>query len=149
MRTVITRICKGQPELAVRLVQPGCMGGQLVTENLRLVITAPQCQCHLKSPLLFTGCWPGFTTPWSDAVYPHELPAVVYPAFETNDDGDVVFRLDDLLWKMPSGRYIGTIEFNNGQVLTELDIDLCNFPVLIDTVTVTGADCDAGGCCDA
>ena len=142
-RTVITRICQGQPELAVRLVQPGCDGGQLIDcNNIRLVISAPSCPCLLKSPLLFTGCWPGYDTPWEDNVRPDELPALVYPAFDINDKGETVFRFDDKLYKMPPGRYIGSIELNDGRRLAELDIDLCTQPVIIDSVTVTSKTCD-------
>lgn len=142
MRNPITRICMGQAELAIRLVQPGCDGGQLVNyEDVRLVIAAPYCSHRLKSPQLFRGCWPGFETPWIDSPPPHELPALVYPAFETNDEGMTVFRFDDKLWKFPPGRYIGTIEFNNGMVLAKLDIDLCSAPFILDKVTVTSAAC--------
>lgn len=139
---MITKICYGQSELSIRLVQPGCDGGQVVNwRDVRMVIAAPYCDHRLKSPQVFRGCWPGFETPWSDAVYPHELPALVYPAFETNDEGETVFRFDDKLWRMPPGRYIGTIEFTNGTVLARLDLDLCNSPVIVDRVRVTSAGC--------
>lgn len=139
---VITRICKGQPELAVKLVQPGCQGGQLVGyEGIRLVITAPECACRLKSELRFTGCWPGYTTPYSDSNRIHDVPALVYPAFDINAKGETVFRFDHLLWERPAGRYIGTIELNDGTKLATLDIDLCNIPVFIDSVSVTHESC--------
>lgn len=139
---MITKICYGQSELSIRLVQPGCDGGQVVNwRDVRMVIAAPHCDHRLKSPQVFRGCWPGFETPWSDAVYPHELPALVYTAFETNDEGETVFRFDDKLWRMPPGRYIGTIEFTNGTVLAQLDLDLCNSPVIVDRVRVTSAGC--------
>lgn len=138
----ITKICFGQSELCIRLVQPGCDGGQLVNyQDVRLVIAAPYHNHRLKSPQLFRGCWPGFDTPWCDDVYPHEMPALVYPAFDTNEDGDTVFRFDDKLWQLPPGRYVGTIEFNNGMRLAQLDIDLCNAPVIVDRVSVTEAAC--------
>lgn len=141
-RTPIVRLSLGQPELSIKLVQPGCDGGQLVNwQDVRLVIAAPALNHRLKSPQLFRGCWPGFETPWCDDVYPHEMPALVYPAFESNDDGDTVFRFDDKLRKLPAGRYVGTIELLDGTVLAKLDIDLCPAPVLIDRMTLTQADC--------
>lgn len=147
MKSTITRICWGQPELAVKLVQPGCNGGQLIDyEHVRLVIQAPHCKCRLKSELIFTGCWPGYETPWTDAVYPHELPALVYPAFDTNDKGETVFRFDDQLWHLPPGRYWGILEFNDGRPIAKLDIDLCTTPVLIDSVSVTQTPCNSNDC---
>lgn len=141
---MITKICFGQPEMAIRLVQPGCDGGQLVNwQDVRLVIAAPYCNHLLKSPQCFRGCWPGFETPWIDSRPPHELPAIVYPAFETNDNGETVFRFDDKLWRMPPGRYIGTVEFNNGRLLAKLDIDLCSAPILVDRIVVISTGCSS------
>lgn len=145
--TTITRICWGQPELAVRLVQPGCNGGQLIDyEHIRLVITAPACPYRLKSEQVFYGCWPSYETPWSDGILPHELPALVYPAFDTNDEGEIVFRFDSHLWKLPPGRYIGSVELNDGRQLAELDIDLCTTPVIIDKTRVTNRACNPRSC---
>ncbi len=138
----IVRICQGQPELAVRLVQPGCDGGQLIDwEHVRLVIKAPHCPHLLKSPMIFTGCWPGWETPWTNQVLPHELPALVYPAFDTNDDGETVFRFDKNLYTLPPGRYEGRVELSNGALLSVLDIDLCTMPTIIDKVSVTSKGC--------
>ncbi|MBQ3569593.1 MAG: hypothetical protein IJA20_02845 [Methanocorpusculum sp.] len=140
----IVKICQGQPELAVRLVQPGCGGGQLVdVDNLRLVIKAPECNHLLKSPIIMTGCWPGYDNlPRLGETPPHELPAVVYPAFDTNDNGDIIFRFDKQLFELPPGRYWGYVELANGTILTKLDLDLCFTPVLVDAVSVTSVDCN-------
>lgn len=140
----IIKICQGQPELAVRLVQPGCNGGQLVDyENLRLVIKAPECNRLLKSPIIMTGCWPGYDNlPRLGELPPHEYPALVYPAFDINENSEVVFRFDHQLLELPPGRYWGYIELNNGTVLAKLDLDLCSSPVLIDTVSVTEVGCN-------
>lgn len=138
----IIRLCHDTKALTIKLVQPGCNGGQLIDyENLRLVITAPACSHRITSPLCFTGCWPGFETPWTDAVYPHELPALIYPAFEINDKGETVFRLDSQLRRLPAGRYIGSIELKDGTPLAEIEIDMCNLPALIDTVSVNDPTC--------
>lgn len=147
MKSSIIRICQGQPELAVRLVQPGCEGGQLINhEDIRLVIRAPECNRRLKSEQVFTGCWPGYDTPWSDGIYPHEFASLVYPAFDTNENGDTVFRFDRNLWKLPPGRYWGFVEFNNGQLITKLDLDICNMPILLDAVTLTSEPCNTEVC---
>lgn len=143
----IVQICRGQPELAVRLVQPGCQGGQLMDyRNIRLVIQAPVCHCWQASPLRFEGCWPGHNTPWETRPPIQELPALVYPAFTLNDKGETVFRLDEQFWRYPSGRYIGNIELLDGTPLSTLDIDLCNVPVIIDSITLTEPSCNMEVC---
>ena len=142
MKTIITKIKCGQPDLAVKLVEPGCNGGQLVDwKKIRLVISAPDCKHLLKSPLVFCGCWPGYKTPWTDQTQPHELPMLVYPAFGTDEKGAIVFRFDKLLWGYPPGRYIGRVEVEDGRVLSILEIDLCASPVLIDTVSYSEQSC--------
>lgn len=146
--STIIRICQGQPELALRIVQPGCEGGQLIEhEHIRLVIQAPHCEHRLKSPLVFNGCWPGFTTPWRDDIIPHEIPALIYPAFTTNEQGETVFRFDDKLYKLPPGRYFGNVEFSNGTLITKLDLDLCTIPFIIDRARVTEQPCKPKGSC--
>lgn len=147
-KSTIIRICQGQPELALRIVQPGCGGGQLIEyERIRMVIQAPHCEHRLKSPLVFNGCWPGFNTPWRDSPPPHELPALIYPAFDTNEYGETVFRFDDKLYALPPGRYFAFIEFTNGTLITRLDLDLCNSPFLVDTARVTEEPCTTKGSC--
>lgn len=143
----IIQICRGQPELAVRLVQPGCRGGQLVDyRNIRLVIQAPTCHGRQASHLCFKGCWPGHNTPWESRAPIQELPILVYPAFTLNGMGETVFRLDEQLWRYPSGRYIGNIELLDGTHLSTLDIDLCNVPVIIDSITLTEPSCNMELC---
>lgn len=144
MSIPITRICIGQSELAVRLVQPGCDGGQLIDyKHVRLVISPPCCPNPImKSPQCFCGCWPGYKTPWTDAhLYSQDLPSIVYPGFDTNEQGETVFRFDQKLWDLPPGRYQGSIELTDGTQLAVLDIDLCNAPVLIDRVARTDRGC--------
>lgn len=144
----IIRICQGQPELAVRIVQPGC-GGQLINfEDIRLVIQAPHCDCMPCSPFIVNGCWPGYPGPFGEPACPaSELPALVYPAFDTNDKGETVFKFDNRLWSLPPGRYFGNIEFNNGMAIDRLDIDLCTIPFLVDRVSVTHEPCSESGDC--
>ena len=142
--SAIVRICQGQPELAIRIVQPGCTGGQLLNyKDTRLVITAPECPAYLKSPLHFKGCWPGFSgeLPYTFPEVPHELPVLVYPAFRINDNGDTVFRFDSLFFDYPPGRYIGTVEFTNGCIINQFEIDYCMTPFLIDRISQTAQAC--------
>lgn len=144
----IIRICQGQPELAVRIVQPGC-GSQLIDfQNIRLVIQAPNCTCIPCSPIIVSGCWPGYPGPFDEPRCPiSKLPALVYPAFNTNADGETVFRFDRRLWSLPTGRYFGNIEFNNGTPIDRLDIDLCTIPFLVDKVSITQEPCSESGDC--
>jgi len=149
-RSKIIRLCHGQPELAIRIVQPGCNGAQIIDyKHIRLVIEAPDCGFLLKSPVTLTGCWPGH--PWAPGTsgeVPHQLPALVYPAFDTDEMGRTVFRFDDKLWQMPPGRYFGNVEFNNGTHITRLDLDLCNTPFLVDMAVLTNEPCTNKGCCE-
>lgn len=141
----IVRICQGQPELKVRLSTGGCNGQQLVDyHHLRLVIIAPHCnRCELPlSPQKFTGCWPGHDTEkWNESfILPEEQPLLIYPAFDVDENGDIVFRLDSQLWQR-TGRYVGLVETTDRQKLVELDLDICTNKFIIDRVTVGSNSC--------
>lgn len=141
----IVRICQGQPELAVRLTTSGCNGAQLVDwQQVRLVIVPPPRQtCELPlSPQVFKGCWPTHDIEsWNNSfILPETLPLLIYPAFGTNEDGDIVFALDEQLWKR-RGRYIGVIEFINGEKITELDLDICTQQFVADRVSLNSVPC--------
>lgn len=140
---MIINICHDQQELAVRITQPGCSGGQVIDHDLFLLrIQAPHCPHLLKSPICLTGCWPQHREPFFDPnCPPHELPALVYPALKTDEEGRIVFRFDSLLHKLPKGRYIGTIIFD-GTPITELDLDLCSIPFLVDEAVVVTSQTD-------
>lgn len=146
----IIKICQGQPELAVRIVQPGCNGSQLIDyKNIRLVIKAPYCDCMPCTPIVVYGCWPGYSGPIGEPRPSiNDLPALVYDAFDINDDGETVFRFDDKLWNLlPPGRYFGTIEFKNGGFIDKLDIDLCTTPFIISKVSAAQEPCsESRGC---
>lgn len=142
---MIIQICQGQEELALSIEQPGCNGVKLADLNVRLVIEAPHCEWLLKSPWYRTGCWPG-NEPREPLLPPHEMSKLVYPASYINNDGDIVFRLDSLLFNRPPGRYLGKLFFFTGQPITELDLDLCTRPFFIGRVTAKGITC--GSDCD-
>ena len=141
----IVKICQNQPTLAVRITTPGCNGGQLVDyKQVRLVISAPELTTHepLLSPLCFSGRWFGHDLKkWEDSfIPPDQLPLLIYPAFGTNDDGDIVFILDSQLWKRV-GRYVGSVEFNDGQKILELDLDICTTQFIADKISTDNIPC--------
>lgn len=133
---MIIQVCQNQPELTLRIVQPGCNGGQLLDyTQLRLVIRAPECKFLLKSPIYREGCWL-YNPPGEHEVPPHELPAIIYEGFDCNDKREVVFRFDSLMWKLPPGRYFGYVEYKDGTPITKVDLDLCTIPFIVDKATL-------------
>ena len=142
---MIVRICRGQPELAVRVVAPGCDGGQLVDyEDMELCILAPKCTCEGPfSKIYFHGCgwWGHDIDRWNEQqVPPEQMPVLVYPAFDVNDNGEIVFKFDSKLWER-AGRYVGLIRFKDGTEITRLDLDICTTQFLADKVTVKSYSC--------
>lgn len=133
---MIIQICQDQPEIALCIVQPGCTGQQLIDAGLRLVIRRPDCYCCRTPPILRKGCW--LYNPPKPYHEPHELPALVYDAFEVNDEGLIVFRLDDLFFEYPPGRYSGTVELKPCSTpIVQVDIDLCSIPFVLSEAQVT------------
>ena len=142
---MIVRICRGQPELAVRVVAPGCDGGQLVDwEDIELCILAPKCTCEGPfSKIYFKGCgwWGHDVDRWNEQqVPPEQMPVLVYPAFDTDDDGNIVFKFDSKLWQR-AGRYVGLIRFKDGTEITRLDLDIGTTQFLADKITVKSYSC--------
>lgn len=141
----IVKICQGQPSLAVRIVTPGCNGGQVIDyKQLRLVIMSPPAKrCELPlSPQHFSGFYPTHDVDkWNESfILPEEEPLLIYPAFDVNDNGDIVFRLDRQMW-CRRGRYVGVIETIDGRKLVELDLDISTQQYIADTVTVNSYSC--------
>lgn len=138
----IVRLPCGQYELAIRIVTPGCFGRQIVgTEGLYLMIRDVDCgECGLTT-LHFEGCWAGHETPVTYYGCAPDRPALVYPAFDVTDDGEVLFRFDDRLSELPRGRYIGDIKLADGTCIRSLDIDLCSTTALISRVTLPVSVC--------
>ncbi|MDR1872007.1 MAG: hypothetical protein LBS60_08870 [Deltaproteobacteria bacterium] len=121
---MIVKIYREQPELKVTLVQPGHLGRDVFLEEIKLIIEPPDPRKFAQlSPIIRLGDW-GYPLPIEP--YPpehHRLPAIVYPAFDTDDEGAIIFRLDNHLWRRPSMRYVGHVMINSYEALT-LDIDL-------------------------
>ena len=121
---MVVKLSRGQPELRVKLGEPGGGPPLTRTDGVRLELKAagPHLDCGL-SRITRDGCWPGFPTGdlipiWDD------LPRLVYSAFETDCDAAMVFRLDHHLWRRPPGRYVGTILLED-KAIAWLDIDFC------------------------
>lgn len=123
---MIVRLCEDTPKLGLRIVQPGCSGKQLMDRHVDLVITPASC----PSPDYKEPYWEDCELKWRD-MRP-EIPALTYPAFEVDDDGNVVFYFDFRLWSLPPGRYRGQVMLGGSCAQTCFDIDLCNRPVIID-----------------
>jgi hypothetical protein len=120
---MIIKISRGQPELKFTLIQPGRGRRLSVPDGVRLVITAPAPKPQNRlSPIIRKGSW-GWPPVRPYPPDPHSLPAIVYPAFDLDDEGAVIFRLDEHLWRRPSGRYTGEIMIG-GHLVTAVDIDL-------------------------
>jgi hypothetical protein len=122
---MIIKIDRYQPEIRVSVVAPGKHGGKLVDyKRIRLVIVScPDKFISLVSPIYRHGTWL-YVAPGIGDVVLDAGPAIVYPAFEVDNEGDLVFRFDRNLWDRRPGRYAGRIENLDGQCLGMLDIEL-------------------------
>lgn len=83
--------------------------------GLQLLIIAGEagqpCDCGVGgSPWFFYGCWPGVRTGEDVAnTRPADVPVMCFPAFNTDNEGRVIFRIGDKLSTIPPGRYTGII----------------------------------------
>jgi hypothetical protein len=120
---MIVKIYRNQPELRVRLSLPRGLGPPPDGRELRLVVRAPLPTGRVwLTRIVRHGDWPG-NPPENDRPPLHELPALVYPCFETEADGTAVFRFDRHLWGRPPGRYEGEVNLRE-RTLAKLDLDL-------------------------
>ena len=109
---MIVHITHGMTRLGLHIKEYG--SGRLLVdwESLQLLISPGQydsCCGPNGSPWILTGCWPGKHTGVDVANARPDFPTIIYDAFELDADGRVVFRLDDYLFRLPSGRYTGAI----------------------------------------
>jgi hypothetical protein len=116
-----TVILRGQPELRAVVKGPG---GEPVRDWRRVFLAIK----HPTPPpggedtrIVREGFWPGF--PPAPRPDQWNLPPTVYQADDLTPRLELVFRLDDELWRRPPGRYEGTI-FVRGCPAAWLDIDL-------------------------
>lgn len=111
---MIVTLTRYTTRLAVR-IKNLLDGGQLVHwQELQLVIAPGEDEhndCHQGgSPWVLCGCWPFHPTGVDVAnPSPHDFPALTLDAFETDDEGRVVFVLDKRFHKLPNGRYTGIL----------------------------------------
>lgn len=97
--------------------------------QLQLVIDRPrECACskHVPgSPWILTGCWP-FHPTGVDLANPclPDFPAIVIDAFDSDDEGRVVFILDERIHSLPSARYSGTLRVHPHQLPINVAADL-------------------------
>ena len=113
---MIVYINQGTRKLAIRIANRSTGDYAASYEDMQLFIRpGPMdgCDCwEGGSPWYFYGCWPGHPTgvdvanPWKR----RDIPTLVYDAAELDDDGRVVFNLDERLDQIPAGRYTGIIQ---------------------------------------
>ena len=83
--------------------------------NLQLLILPgeinEECKVNVMgSPWFLKGCWPFHPTD-VDLANPKlpDFPVLAYDGFDTDEEGRVVFLLDEKLWSLPDGRYTGIL----------------------------------------
>lgn len=85
-------------------------------KNLQLLIMPPEPRrgCHVGgSPWYLHGCWPFHPTdidvanPWVP-----DFPTIAIDAFDADEEGRIVFLLDDRVYALPNGRYIGIVRMH-------------------------------------
>lgn len=109
---MILYLAQGMAELAMRLKNLPT-GDQVVSwEDIQLLIQPGQwdrCCGPNGSPWILHGCWPGHRTEVDIANFRPDFPTLVYQAERLDDEGRIVFHLDERLWRLPPGRYSGTL----------------------------------------
>lgn len=111
---MILYLTQGMAELGLR-VKNLPTGDQVISwEDIQLLIEPGQwdSRCHCGpngSPWILHGCWPGHRTEVDIANFRPDFPVIVYQAERLDDEGRLVFHLDERLWSLPPGRYSGTL----------------------------------------
>lgn len=136
----IVRLCEDTPKLALKIVQPGCDGRQLMDMRVEIQISPVQCE-QPQERIVLDACLNVVD------VVKRQIPTLTYPAFELDDEGRIVFYFDKRLWSQPPGRYHARVLIGGCCDKTHIDIDLCNRPVIIEQVAVTSvAGCGDNQC---
>lgn len=125
---MILSLTRNTTRLALR-VKDVVQGWQLYDwRDLRLIIAPGQlnredgggccwdncCDCcdPMGSPWYLSGCWP-FHPTGVDVANPSryfDFPSIILDAFETDDEGRIVFLLDKRVHSLPNGRYTGILQ---------------------------------------
>lgn len=92
--------------------------GQLTDWHALQLVIMPgeerRSSCHVGgSPWVLTGCWPFHPTGIDVANPPRpDFPAIVLDAFDSDDEGRIVFQLDQRVHMLPNGRYTGLLRIH-------------------------------------
>lgn len=109
---MILYLTQGARTLALRLRETGSFNPVTSWCDIQLLISPGQYdnQCGPNgSPWILHGCWPFHPTE-VDLANPHyDFPTIVYPAVDLDEDGRIVFHLDERLDNLPAGRYSGIL----------------------------------------
>lgn len=114
---MIIHLPQGARKLALKIANNKDHGTLATWKGIQLHI-APGAQCDCGcweggSPWVLNGCWPGKITgvdianPWRGP----DIPTLVYDAQTVDEDGRIVFFLDDKLEAIPPGRYRGYVQY--------------------------------------
>lgn len=109
---MILYLAQGMSSLALRIKETNRQSQLTDWRQLQLLIQPGEAhwnECFMGSPWILTGCWPGHRTGVDVANYRPDFPTICYDAEELDPDGRVVFRLDQRLWCLPPGRYLGSV----------------------------------------
>lgn len=115
---MILRITEGISRLCFKLKHWPSQTYMRDWKNLQLLITPGEyneCKCDKNkalSPWIFKGCWMGeYHNIDINQPVRQDFPAFCIPAFETDEDGRIVFILPERWKDMCFGRYTGTIRY--------------------------------------
>jgi hypothetical protein len=125
----------GQPELKITPSYSGWRGLKpFALADVRLHIRPPDGRRFVGlSPIVRKGDW-GYPLPIEEyPPVPNKLPVLVYPAFDMDDSGAFVFRLDGKLWKRRCGRYLAELYIRDRKV-GEIELDLSPVKCVIGRV---------------
>lgn len=110
---MIISLARYTARLAVRIKNTVDFGQLTDWQKLQLLIMRPMPRkgCHVGgSPWYLHGCWPFHPTDVDLAnPQPPDFPAIAIDAFEADEEGRVVFLLDNRVHALPNGRYAGVI----------------------------------------
>lgn len=109
---MILYITRGTARIALRVRELNQNSQLTDWKQLQLLVQPGQWDVDCGpngSPWFLYGCWPGKRT-GVDIANPHfDFPIIVYNAYELDNDGRIVFRLDERLYSLPNGRYTGIL----------------------------------------
>lgn len=129
---MIIRICQDTPKLALKIVQAGCDGLQLMDDTIELELWKRHCEPCLRTEHFYDDCGIRRERQIMDETI------IVYPAFDIDADGRVVFYFDDNLWNSGDGRYAATIKIA-GHTRLCFDLEVCMKPLMIEEAVLTSS----------